>query len=311
MIDIPVVLVLGAGASHPYGFPLGSELVDLAINKSSGLKPILKAIEEPLAFKLDGFLEDLKRYHPPSIDAYIEGQPVILQEVGKAVIAYHLMQREKEADFFLGMRPDEDWYQHFLHNMLLIDGFDKLINTNNIAILAYNYDRSLEYAIFSMLRGRNYSEVDCCKALNALHICHLHGQIGNLPELNPIDYRPYDTKVDVRRLKQAMKGIKAIPKSEEVENDHDFQEAYIYLRQAKHVIFLGCGYHEKNIINLRLGQNRHSSTTIWGPGVKIKKGQLPRIAGYFPEYASEQINIDIEVEGVKDYMLNHEYLFMA
>lgn len=313
MITNNVVLVLGAGASVPYGFPLGTDLVKLAVDHSRDLKPLLKEIAEPLAFKLDEFLEGLHRYHPTSIDAFMEGQSPILQEVGKAVIAYHLMQLERGENFFDGVNPEEDWYQHLLHEMLLIDGLDGL-NFSNIAILTYNYDRSLEYAILDMLTGRNCSEADCHKALNTLHIRHLHGQIGYLPELNPNDYRPYDTKVDVNRLRQAMNGIRAIPNSEEVENDHVFREAYLYLRQAKYVIFLGCGYHEQNITNLNLQVNRNKNTSYWGTGVRVTKAQTQRYArlfpGELPAGATKRITIDTEVKGVKEYMCKHEYLFM-
>lgn len=313
MITNNVVLVLGAGASRPYGFPLGRDLVKLAVGNSRGLKPILAEIDEPLAFKLDGFLEALHRFHPTSIDAFMEGQSPILQEVGKAVIAYHLMQCEKGENFFHGVKPEEDWYQHLLHGMLLINGLDGL-NFSNIAILTYNYDRSLEYAIFDMLKGRNYSEADCLRALNTLHICHLHGQIGYLPELSPDDYRPYDTKVDVNRLRQAMKGIRAIPKFEEVENDHVFREACLYLRQAKYVIFFGFGYDEVNVLNLNLPVNRMKETTYWGTGVEVTVAEAQRYARLFPAErpagVTKRITIDTDVKGVKEYMRKHEHLFM-
>ena len=38
MIKTPTVFVLGAGASQPFGFPLGFELRDSAINMIKGLK---------------------------------------------------------------------------------------------------------------------------------------------------------------------------------------------------------------------------------------------------------------------------------
>lgn len=311
MIDIPVVLVLGAGASLPYEFPLGQTLVDEAISNSSDLKPILKELDDTLEIQLDEFLAELRSAHPDSIDAFLEARHPQFTMIGKAVIAYHLMQKEDVSNLE-NVSRDVDWYQHFLYKMLLgSKGFDELV-FSDVAILTYNYDRSLEYALFKMLKGLGHSESDCQKALGTLNICHLHGQIGYLKELNPDSYRPYDTKVDVGRLNQARNGIRVV--HEPVENDPVFREAHTYLRNAKHVIFLGFGFLDKNIERLKLDENRMNNTSYWGTGVGVTTWEAQNYARLFPKNRSGEgplgLTIDTSIKSVKDYLREYGYLFV-
>ncbi len=309
MIDIPVVLVLGAGASHPYGFPLGRDLVDEAITNSSGLKPILAEIHDALPRRLEAFLRALDTARPTSIDAFLEARHPQFEYEGKAVIAYHLMKKEDEKKLDTVPR-DEDWYQHFLYEMLHINDYNN-IGFSRISILTYNYDRSLEYFVFKRLRGLGHSEEACRKAVEALYIRHLHGQIGYLPEIDGKGRR-YEPRVDAARLKLAIDGIRVIHEPV-VENDPIFFEPYIWLRQAKNVIFLGFGYLDKNVERLNLQENRMTNTSYWGTGVGVPPAVAKRLVRLFPKNESGEgpthITIDTETGSVKDYLLNHPYLF--
>ena len=311
MIDIPVVLVLGAGASKPYGFPLGRGLVREAIDNSNDLEPILAGIPitgDALAMQLDEFLGNLYAANPTSIDAFMAAHSPRFDGIGRAVIAYHLMKNEDTVKLD-DVSPADDWYQHFLHEMLLSEGFDGF-GFNKITVLTYNYDRSLEYAIFKMLHGLGNSEEACRQALLRLNIRHLHGQIGYLPEICG-EGRLYESRVDVARLQLAMRGIRLVPKS--VEDDPVFQDAYEPLRSAKHVIFLGFGYLDQNVANLNLQENRMTNTSYWGTGVGVPPAVAKRLVRLFPKNGSGEgpthITIDTETGSVKDYLLNHPYLF--
>ena len=312
MIDIPVVLVLGAGASHPYGFPLGGELVDLAINYSDGLRPILAQFHASVAMQLDDFLRDLDAVHPTSIDAFLEAQHPNYQRVGKAVIAYHLMQNECETKR-KAVQPEEDWYRHFLHEIVQINDYNN-IGFSNIAILTYNYDRSLEHTILTMLHGLGHSKNDCLRALERFYIRHLHGQIGYLPEIHSKHHgRYYEPTVDAANLKLAMDGIRVIHEPV-VENDPVFFEPYIFLRHATNVIFLGFGYLDKNVERLNLQDDRMKNASYWGTGVKVTPKQAEFYAKLFPprpKNSSDQtrITIDTKVTSVLDYLLNNPHLF--
>jgi hypothetical protein len=102
VITRPTVFVLGAGASHPYGFQLGIELVKQALRLLKGRDErrhmVLQACACPERV-LEEFVTALERSASPSIDAFLEGRPEFL-DVGKAVIAALLIPHESPISLF-------------------------------------------------------------------------------------------------------------------------------------------------------------------------------------------------------------------
>src|SRR5262245_60288218 len=96
MIEYPTVLVLGAGASRPYGFPSGEELLREAVTEllqpASAWRGLLDAcgfswnVQEQVARELAGS----GRY---SIDAFLEGRAEY-RPIGTTAIAAALIPRE-------------------------------------------------------------------------------------------------------------------------------------------------------------------------------------------------------------------------
>ncbi len=148
------VLVLGAGASVPYGFPTGGELRKLILKKfveagtepsSSGAVPYaaiktqLKSVnslpfsqEKCLEFH-EAFLKS-QRY---SIYAFIEVRDKEFGEIGKWAIAHCLRECESEDTLF----SKGGWYQ-VLFNYLLPKGS---VEPREFTVITFNYDRSLQH----------------------------------------------------------------------------------------------------------------------------------------------------------------------
>ena len=103
MIETPTVLILGAGASKPYGFPAGRELLDeiCASLKGNFLRrqwgrDFVELFHPPLNKDLDlitEFRERLYQSSKGSVDAFLEANPDFV-EVGKLAIAATLVPRE-------------------------------------------------------------------------------------------------------------------------------------------------------------------------------------------------------------------------
>jgi hypothetical protein len=109
MIEKNVVLILGAGASKPYGFPLGQELIDHIM--TIGDKPPLLPFDPT---ELLRFQRALKLAGKTSIDAFLERQDAEFVLIGKQLIAYLLSRYENEGDLYDTKRQGEDnkrWYQ--------------------------------------------------------------------------------------------------------------------------------------------------------------------------------------------------------
>jgi hypothetical protein len=148
------VLVLGAGASVPYGFPTGVNLRHRILQKFkpagfqpsdrgpmpfSAIKNHLKSTDS-LPFtqtKCLEFHEAFLKSQRYSIDAFIEMRDKDFGEIGKWAIAHCLRECESEDTLFSA----GDWYQ-VLFNYLLPKG---RIEPRNFTVITFNYDRSLQH----------------------------------------------------------------------------------------------------------------------------------------------------------------------
>src|SRR5690349_21098337 len=107
MSEKQIVFVLGAGASIPYGYPSGPQLLQyiLGIQKIDGLLEHLQQLGFGAGL-IEHFQTELEESQWPSIDAFLEHRNE-LREVGKAAIAGIILQRESLGTF----RPGIDhWY---------------------------------------------------------------------------------------------------------------------------------------------------------------------------------------------------------
>ncbi len=177
MITTNTVLILGAGASVPFGFPTGEGLKNEMCNRtllSDGLVNILRSSGFN-AETIGRFRTALIRSGRPSVDAFLEYREEFV-DVGKAAIACTLLPLEKTDRLFdcwmqKGEKPDDNmgnWYQHLfgvLSDGVPFDDFDK----NKLGIITFNYDRSLEQYLFTALKN-SYPKTDteCGQKLNAM-----------------------------------------------------------------------------------------------------------------------------------------------
>jgi hypothetical protein len=180
MITTPTVLVLGAGASCPYGFPTGKELKVEICNAFS--KPeaegcqFLSANTNHSADEFLQFGNAFLKSGQSSVDAFLEHRPEFL-EVGKLAIAYCLIPREDEERLY---QADEkrggDWYGYLSEKLNAT--FEEFGN-NELSIITFNYDRSLEHFLLNSLHyshGKKFEE--CAETLAKIPIIHVYGQLG-------------------------------------------------------------------------------------------------------------------------------------
>ena len=155
MITTPIVLILGAGASAPYGFPIGDRLRKLILaNLTHTSRKIIQPIVE-LGFtaqEIDTFRQAFDKSQQPSIDAFLEHRSDDYMEIGKLAIAATLIPFEREHllldqssndanHVFLG----DPWYQYLIERLTTKDP-DHFRN-HKLSIITFNYDRSLEYSL--------------------------------------------------------------------------------------------------------------------------------------------------------------------
>ncbi|KAB1064723.1 hypothetical protein [Salibacter halophilus] len=284
MIQEKTVFVLGAGASKPFGFPLGSELVDL-IYSSLEYKPLLKkeligsSLMKGAPYKETPVEDDSKSANPlfqmlldlghtkneilsfrndlvvsqlNSVDAFLEHRVEYIP-IGKAAIAYNLLQFESSQYLY----DNPDWYK-YLRN-IMNSTYDSFAD-NQISFITFNYDRSLEYYLINSLRATyGKSIVESYELLKTTPIIHLHGKLGPLPwetqDMDiPFGYQPKNHG----ELKYVADSIKII--HEDIDSDKEFTSAKKLLSKANKIYILGFGFSPTNI--LRLGLNELDTESI-------------------------------------------------
>ena len=256
MIKRPTTLILGAGASVPFGFPSGEKLRNDVLSRLNPGNVISYGETLQLFYKLDfgedilkAFTAALLRSGKLSVDSFLEHRPEFIP-IGKAAIALELIRYENENNLLYSDKMT--WYQYlFNHLNTMFDDFDK----NNLKILTFNYDRSLEHYLFTALVNSYGKPGDeCVKKLTAVPIIHLHGDLGELPYLSKGGklMRSYRPAINVENVRIAAERIKII--HEGIEKESQYERAYEILKQSELICFLGFGYHELNLTRLKFNR---------------------------------------------------------
>ena len=190
MITTRTCLVLGAGASAPFGYPVGAALTESIKSELNPSQPSrLKNDLMSAGFSSERLMlfRDALRYSQRlSIDAFLEDWKEDFMDVGTAAIAASLIRWE-DPDVVI---DQPNWYRRLFHEMTDGDDFSK----NLLRIVTFNYDRSLEFFFYWALQGRyRISGEEAAKWFAKFPIVHMYGNLGSLPGLF-VDGRLYGEK---------------------------------------------------------------------------------------------------------------------
>ncbi len=289
MITTPTVFVLGAGASAPYGYPLGGELTgriqDLTTpghpkTSGGGLWQLL--VEDYGETRTPReFYEALKDSDPRSIDDFLESNGQFL-EIGKLGIAAALTVYGPQPDH--GVPPDLHWYRYLWHLMHAEAATSEQFRGNQVKVVTYNYDTSFERYFRTRLAGM-YSDLTRGAANEqfvneVLPVIHLHGSLGS----HDSTVRAEAERARFNNLtfyREAASGIRIV---HEDEGTTEYATAHAWLRDAKVVCFLGFGYHPTNIRRLKLKQHVEAGarwTFIGGTCFGLREAERQRALGLF------------------------------
>jgi hypothetical protein len=148
LIPRPTVLILGAGASHPYGYPLGEGLVQQIIRLTGPRGDLHSHLSSnPL---LEEFHSRLAGSDVTSIDDFLESNRD-LAELGKLGIAAALTVWGPAHDY--PPTTGQNWYRYLwgrLHEGAATTG---QFRSNRVRFVTYNYDRSLERYLAQVLEN--------------------------------------------------------------------------------------------------------------------------------------------------------------
>ena len=231
MITRPTVLILGAGASYPYGLPLGGEL------------------RNSICQLARDFARQFKRSHVKSIDAFL-AKRTEFTDVGKLVIAAILINKENP-DKLDHVDDAEHWYAYMWNLMIPdINNVSELRN-NQIRFITFNYDRSLEYFLHLAIKNTfGVNDAEAYMALSNIEIVHVYGSLGHFHYLSEAETRQYLNDLNPQSLRTAANGIEIIPEARHASKA--FQRARDLCAEADNIGFLGFGFDALNIERLGL-----------------------------------------------------------
>jgi hypothetical protein len=256
MITVPTTLVLGAGASMPYGFPSGAQLREQLCNPGK-----LAELTREGSFseiEIEKFCEAFLRSGTASIDAFLarRGDHLVgnrgatFAQIGKAAIAYALIRKE-DLRALHAFENEDNWYQYLWQN--LGESIEEIENAP-ISIVTFNYDRSLEmYLLLAFENAFGISETQAASHLKKISITHVYGQIGELACLSDSTdggCRSYTQSTSPSNIKVGGAGIKVI--SEGRGNGPEFAKARAAISSAERLCFLGFGFDSTNVRRLGL-----------------------------------------------------------
>lgn len=256
MIKKPIVFILGAGASMPFQFPSGSRLKqsilqNLRVKNGEFYKTINSFFDTEKI--IDDFFSNLAKSGQLSVDAFLEHRREFLN-VGKLAIALYLIKYEREGSIFKIDRKELSWYEYLFNKL---DAPFEEFGNNKLSIITFNYDRSLEYFLFTALKNTSgRPDEKCAEELNKIPIIHVHGRLGMLPWQGKLS-RPYRPECSLNELEMASKQIIVI--REDVKTHKSFKQAFDLMSTSTRIFFLGFGYHDANLERLNIKEIKHIS----------------------------------------------------
>ena len=245
----PTVLVLGAGASCTYGFPLGLQLKARICKALRGNGTLIAAIlsKGKTLDDIQCFHQDLILSGDASIDAFLQNRNEYV-EMGKLAIAAVLLPLEKRTALFDDWidkwddprNTERHWYQLLFTKVKTgasRDNFGK-----DLRIVTFNYDRSLEYYLVTCIRTTYgfTEEAEAYDLLQSIPIVHVYGKLADLGELK---YDAWGSATEPERfhlLDVAAEKISIV--HEGSQNGAGFKQAREYMTAADRICVLGFGF---------------------------------------------------------------------
>lgn len=270
MITNETVLVLGAGASIPYGYPSGHSLRQMLINPSLFDPALAKqSLDQE---NVDTFCRSFMLSGMKSIDAFLarrgkdylnDGQKNI-EDIGKYGIALALRQNKSLDTLFHnpelfdrggGIDRQDNWYEYLwaqLSSGITNSNLAEFSKTR-LTVVTFNYDLSLEHYLFTAAKySYGLADDEATKLLEPIKFIHLYGQLSGNPFSSDFCYE-FNFQNDFRLIVKDAALIQVIDEQRELDASN-FPKASDALTNAQRICFLGFGFDETNVRRLDLAK---------------------------------------------------------
>lgn len=286
----PLTIVLGAGASKPFGLPIGKEL-KTAIESNQEIllttgSPDYRFEHDRLRGQLNEFATESRGSGWDSIDRFLEFRHDY-EQLGKEQIAWQLINRCNDA--LTERRMCSDWLSWLFNNL---HSQRTSICDAPIQFVTFNYDCLLEIGLATMLANTQGTSLkQGLEEVSKLRIVHVYGKLE--PRFTLMDVSD-KMKLDdsIHAIKQLARGIKIMSQERDTEESAELKDAQQIIADATRVVFLGFGFDDMNL--RRIGAHADVDTwqsrrpSVWGTCVEMTKLEM--------DEARSKLGVDPQLE---------------
>jgi len=249
-----ITFIFGAGISLDYNYPLGRDLKNEIVNVCQkkemhvsrkrdyviDLSPLSHSFEDNI---IKEFSEKLRTLGRKTIDDFLMYHPKF-NEIGKFCIALVLLKSELESELH---KDEEMFYDYFFRSIFQSP---EMVNTSKFNFISYNYDLSLEKYLFDYLTGFNLESDQVIEKISDLNITHLHGKLHELEHFDSKGREYGEFEITDGLVANCAESIKIF--TEANPQERVFRSTQTKIFESSLVYFLGFGYDETNLENLKI-----------------------------------------------------------
>lgn len=276
------VFIVGAGASHEAGLPVGNKLTEIIANRlnfkfdwPNGQKGGSTRIKDAFDWgkkKNDARCSDLdalvRAAHiirdamplAPSIDNFIHthNNNKLIELCGKLAIAEAILEAERSSKLFFKQESRGStinfeaikgtWYAGFARILIANGTIAELQQRlSEITLIVFNYDRCIEHYLFHALQTYyRLSEEQSAELIRSIKIIHPYGSVGNLPWYQADARINYGENCGGEKLFQLASELRTFTEGAD-KGTTQIEVARSRLREANLVVFLGFAFHSLNL----------------------------------------------------------------
>jgi hypothetical protein len=282
MIRDETVFILGAGASAPYGYPVGSAFKDdICLHFKSDIDSLMGSSQSSndlmdLVEQADEFTNSFQRSRVRSIDRWLSLNRHFAN-IGKLAIVNSIVKHENPNELlFEGKDKSLDWFTVLFNVMISSLSRPEHFSYNKIAFITFNYDRLLEHLFYESFKHTftRISDQERDRILSSLSIIHVYGAIDD-PPWKKNGYA-YGKDYRLGYLNNSRTRIRIIHERTEEDVIMTLMREQI-IQTAKKVFFLGFGYDVDNLRIVNIPDDFKGDPQIFGTAYDLLSEEIDRV----------------------------------
>lgn len=289
MIKKSLTIILGAGASVPYGYPTGAGLIQQIVgvldwkvlDRNNTLAPLKLVALRSNQFTnfhiaIADFCFAVRRNNPTNIDSFLRDNPS-LEKIGRTLIAY-LIRISEYNDYGYIVPPDNQfnpWYHVLFDAMVSRTPPEKIPESQQLRIVTFNYDVSLEYYLAKALLDNERTRPHAKAIFDSIPVLHIFGSVGTVSIENDVvkyaygNAATYQNGAPKQLVQEVWNPSEHCNLHVAIENKHTHkdviqasQTAMAYMERSEHILCMGFDFAADNCDLLKISDEEWGKKSL-------------------------------------------------